>query len=199
MRLGAPHLRHHDNEQILGWINHEVGAGGAGPAEFARRAVTVCPPVIGHDAEAQAESVAVALDADAQGQPLARHGIGGHALDRERADQPRAIQRAAIEQHLRRNAGSRPWSRPSRRRRRGRSWAGAHRRSRPRLARSRTGIHVGLRAVNRRQSVSLFRRHVEVGIDHAERREDALAQEVGRGSYRLMTWTRKPTTSVATL
>src|SRR6188768_1426087 len=92
-------LHHEHREQVFRRIDEEERAGHAAPEELAERARERRDPAMGADGEAEAKTVTwrhqrrVDLYARAE-------MIRGHQLQRLAADDPVAVERAAVEQHL---------------------------------------------------------------------------------------------------
>ena len=96
MRLG-----HEQPDHLLGRIDPIVGLGRARPAELADRARRRGQRRIHRDPRAEAEAVAGQRKAgDLQRQQRRRHAVGVHELQRLAPDDPRAVEFAAVRQHL---------------------------------------------------------------------------------------------------
>src|SRR6266850_8107481 len=173
VRTAHGFLRHHYRHQILEWIHPEVGPGVAPPVILAGRAGPFRLSRLEPRAEAESKAVAGAGQESRAGADVRVQMVGGHVLHCFRPEDARAVEFAAVLEHLREAqvvAG-------------GRYHAVAAGEERCRLGdveqfRGLAGVYIGRRL---REAIELVRGHVKAAVDHFQRLENALGEEHVQG------------------
>src|SRR5688572_22483995 len=96
-------MRHEDDRELFRWIDPEISPGRARPVKLAFRADRPAGAGRAPDRDTEAEAVAVDVRplVEAAHIDLRPHMVAGHVVDGLASEDARAVERSAVQKHLR--------------------------------------------------------------------------------------------------